>query len=78
MTSIKTILAATDFSDDARNAARRAARLATEHGARLQLLHVMRADALDELRDRLHLATDVRQNLLEDAQRRLDALPNRE
>lgn len=74
MTAITNILAATDFSDDARNAARRAANLAAEHGARLQLLHVMQSDALDELRDRLHLATDVRQNLLADAQGRLETL----
>ncbi|HEU4625188.1 MAG TPA: universal stress protein [Steroidobacteraceae bacterium] len=74
MASLNTILAATDFSDDGLNAARRAASLAAEHGARLQLLHVLRADALDELRDRLRLPVDVRENLVEDAQRRLNSL----
>jgi len=74
MTTIQTILAATDFSADAHRAVRRAALLAGSHGARLQLLHVMEADALEELRERLRLAVDVRQGLHDDAQRRLEAL----
>ena len=43
MTSIHSILAATDFSVDGHNAARRAALLAHELGARLRVLHVLNA-----------------------------------
>jgi nucleotide-binding universal stress UspA family protein len=74
MSSLQTILAGTDFSEDAHEAVRRAASLAVGHGARLQLVHVMKGDALDELRARLQLAVDVRANLLEEARGQLDAL----
>lgn len=74
MTSIQAILAATDFSEDADRATRRAALLASSHGARLRLLHVLQADALEELRTRLGLAPDVRDRLSEDAGRRLNAI----
>jgi nucleotide-binding universal stress UspA family protein len=39
----KTVLAVTDFSDSATNAAWRAGRVACQHGARLSLLHVIAA-----------------------------------
>jgi len=74
MTSIQTILAATDFSEDADRAAHRAALLAAGHGARLRLLHVVQTDALEELRTRLGLAADVKDRLSEDAGRRLAAI----
>jgi nucleotide-binding universal stress UspA family protein len=52
MTLAAAVLAATDFSTDARNAALRAGLLAAEWQAPLALLHVVRADALDALRER--------------------------
>lgn len=48
MTPLRAILVATDFSEDAGMAARRAALLAREHGARCALLHVVPELPLDE------------------------------
>lgn len=45
------VLAATDFSDGARLAARRAARLAREHGLPLILLHVLQHDWMAALQE---------------------------
>ena len=45
MSSMRTILVASDFSFDAHRAARRGALLAREHGATLRLLHVLHPDA---------------------------------
>jgi nucleotide-binding universal stress UspA family protein len=50
MIAIGSLLAVTDFSEGAERAARRAAALAGELGARLELLHVVSAQALAELR----------------------------
>jgi nucleotide-binding universal stress UspA family protein len=50
MKRLHTLLAATDLSAPARHAALRAAMLARQTGARLELLHVMESSALDELR----------------------------
>lgn len=50
MNSLHTLLAATDLSAPARHAAQRAALLARETGARLELAHVLEQAALDELR----------------------------
>lgn len=50
MTSITSVLVATDFSDVGNNAARRAALLAREHGARLHILHVVKAAPCKPLR----------------------------
>lgn len=74
MTRIATILVASDFSPNARQAARRAALLAREHSARLKLLHVLSAPRVKELELRLHAPMDIEHSLLEDAQRSLDAL----
>ena len=41
MSAISPVLAAVDFSDESRRAARRAALVASEQGARLELLHVV-------------------------------------
>jgi len=49
MTRLHTVLATTDLSAPARHAAQRAAMLASETGARLELLHVLEKSALDEL-----------------------------
>lgn len=50
MNPIRSLLAATDFSDDGINACRRAARLAREQGAGLELLHVISGGSLALLR----------------------------
>ena len=50
MTAIASLLAATDFSDGADRATRRAGLLAGAPGARLELLHVVSASALADLR----------------------------
>ena len=49
MTELKTLLAATDFSSSARHAAERAAQIAHESGAQLELLHVLNLEPLQEL-----------------------------
>lgn len=49
MTSINSILAATDFSIYGNNAVQRAARLASELGAQLRILHVEKAPSLRSL-----------------------------
>lgn len=59
MTSVTSILAATDFSVDGNNAVRRAARLAHEHGARLHVLHVLRADGCQPLREWFSPTIDI-------------------
>ncbi|MEF7616662.1 universal stress protein [Aquincola sp. MAHUQ-54] len=51
MASFTSILAATDFSADGNNAVRRAACLAHELGARLRILHVLKATRRKALRD---------------------------
>lgn len=50
MTAINRVLATTDLSAPARHAAERAARLAAEIGARLELIHVIGRTPLDKLR----------------------------
>ncbi|TVO59033.1 universal stress protein [Denitromonas halophila] len=49
MTHLHTVLATTDLSAPARHAAQRAALLASEAGARFELLHVLEKTALDAL-----------------------------
>lgn len=74
MNSLTHILAPTDFSGPSRHAAERAARLAREHGARLHLLHVVHAGALERLRALLGADTGVEPELILDANRQLEAL----
>lgn len=50
MKRLHTLLAATDLSAPSRHAALRAALLARQSGARLELVHVLESGALDELR----------------------------
>jgi nucleotide-binding universal stress UspA family protein len=61
------IVAATDFSDDARRAVRRAAMLASQHRAELELLHVVRRSSLDAVRERIRAPARVADRLVEDA-----------
>lgn len=74
MHTLTTILAPTDFSAPSRHAAERAARLAREHGARLHLIHVVHAGALDRLRGLLGADVGVEAELILDANRQLEAL----
>lgn len=59
MTSFTSLLVATDFSVDGNNAVRRAALLAHEHGARLHILHVVKATGCKPLRDWFHPTLDI-------------------
>jgi len=73
MNDIK-LLAATDFSDDARQAALRAAHLAAQLGAQLELLHVVSGQSLSHLRELFNLGSDADARLLDDARRMLGEL----
>ena len=63
MSSFKSLLVATDFSVDGNNAVRRAALLAHEHGARLQILHVLKPSSCKPLRKWFSTTTDIELNL---------------
>ncbi|MEF8723566.1 universal stress protein [Candidatus Accumulibacter phosphatis] len=54
MNSLQTLLVATDLSAPSRHAAQRAAMLAQQAGARLELVHVLERGSLDELRRLFH------------------------
>lgn len=68
------ILAATDFSAQARHAAERAAHLAHATGAPLTLMHVLPGGALQELREWLGASHPLEQQLHEEAHGQLAAL----
>lgn len=74
MTSIKSILAAVDFSEDSRQAASRATMLASEHGARLELLHVINDVSLRAFGEIFHPADGHAVTIVERAERMLDEL----
>lgn len=75
MTPIRTVLAPTDLSAPARQAAERAARLAAVCGARLVLQHVVSLGALDALRQLFAAQPgDLRQRLLDEARDELREL----
>lgn len=74
MSKIKSLLVATDFSDDARQAVLRAAFLAAEQGAQLGVLHVMSGWSLNSLRELFKLSSDADTKLIDDAKRMLDEL----
>ncbi|MBK1614728.1 universal stress protein [Rubrivivax gelatinosus] len=61
------LLAATDFSPQARQAGERAARLARETGAPLALVHVLPGDTLAALRDWLGAGTQPEQAMHDEA-----------
>lgn len=71
MTVIRSLLAATDFSADAGTAVRRAAQLAASLGASLELLHVVDAGRLSELRALLPDAAPAKDQLLAEAKRQM-------
>jgi nucleotide-binding universal stress UspA family protein len=60
------IVAATDFSEHAGYAAHRAALLAAQHGARLELLHVVAKAPLDALRELFSAKPEGVANLVDD------------
>lgn len=74
MTPIKSLLAATDFSELSRLAAERAARLAAAAGARLHLVHAVSGRALAQLEQLLGMNTAVEAQLLAQARQALDHL----
>lgn len=74
MQAVRSILLATDFSEDAGHAAARAALLATELPASLRMLHVLSAPALSALRSLFSAGGDAEARLLQDARQTLDAL----
>lgn len=59
MASFTSLLVTTDFSVDGNNAVRRAALLAHEHGARLHLLHVLKAAGCKALCNWVSPTTDI-------------------
>jgi nucleotide-binding universal stress UspA family protein len=71
LTTIKSILAASDFSEDARNALSRAGRIAAEQQATLALLHVISGFSLDALRTLLRDPAGVEAGLMDEATREL-------
>lgn len=74
MSQIRKLVTATDFSDDAREAAMRAAALTAELDAQLELLHVVSSSKLDALRELFGLTKDADARLLDDARRMLGEL----
>ncbi len=67
----KRLVAATDFSEDAGNAALRAAMLASEQRAEFELLHVLNRSSLDTLRQWIRTPVDVAERLVEDVRQTL-------
>ena len=65
------VVAATDFSEEAGKAVRRAALLALQHGASLELLHVVSQSSLDAVRRWVRTPADVADRLVEDSRRLL-------
>lgn len=66
------IVAATDFSADAGHAVSRAAILASQQSASLELLHVVSKPALEALREWVPTPTDVAERLVADLRRLLE------
>ncbi|MDB5898526.1 MAG: bifunctional protein : transcriptional regulator, AraC family [Ramlibacter sp.] len=73
MTPIRSIIAATDFSQHASTACARAALVAAEHGAALELVHVLEQEGLTTLRDWLAPKRDYRAAIAEQAEMLLAA-----
>jgi nucleotide-binding universal stress UspA family protein len=69
--TLEPIVAATDFSEDAGHAARRAARLAAQHGVRLELLHVVDRAGRDAVRAWMRSPVNLAERLVDDAGRLL-------
>jgi len=74
MNTLRTLIAATDFSAPSRHAAQRAALLARSSGAGLTLLHTVGGSALDDLRRWLADDAPAAQAIEADARQRLAEL----
>lgn len=74
MSSIRRIVAATDFSFNAHRAARRAGVLAKEQAAALRLLHILNRPTGKALKMMLGASPDIEYELLGEAQRALESL----
>jgi nucleotide-binding universal stress UspA family protein len=74
MSAIRLILAASDFSVSAATAVDRAALLASEHAAGLELVHVVAVQSLTDFRQMYRDTVYTEQQILEHAKRRLDTL----
>jgi len=72
MTKIASVLAAVDFSDDARAALARAGALAAALGARLDVLHVVDAEVLMVLHRDFGGSADAERRMIEELRRLLD------
>jgi nucleotide-binding universal stress UspA family protein len=70
--TLSRIVAATDFSQDAGHAVRRAAMLARRHGIELELLHVVSRSSLDAVREWVREPADFANRLLENTRRILE------
>ncbi len=70
---LRTIVAATDLSESATQAAGRAALLAGEHGATLRLLHVVDVNSLKAVHEVLRSHDAAEAKLVDEARRELDA-----
>lgn len=70
--ALRRILCATDFSTDAASALRRAVMLASQHGARLEVLHVVASDSLDAVRQWVG-APDFAERLVQAARAELES-----
>lgn len=77
MNHLKNILAATDLSGPAQQAADRAARLAKTAGASLRLVHVLNAGVAAQLQSLIGLATDLEAKLFEATHQELQTLADR-
>jgi len=66
------IVAATDFSDDAAEAGRQAARIALRHKVELELLHVVSRPSLDAVRRWVQEPANLADRLVEDARHLLE------
>ena len=65
MKTLKSIVAATDFSEEARHGVDRAALIAKEQQARLELLHVISRSSLDALDNVFRAPADVEAKLVD-------------
>lgn len=75
MVRIQSILAATDFSSDARYAAERAAMISAVTGvSRGVILHVLKSSWLDALKNFVSLSVELEQSMVMNASRSLDEL----
>lgn len=81
MNTLASIVAAIDFSEQARSAAERAALIAQEQRATLRLLHVVSSSSLDDLRNLVRGSAAVEESVLDEAHATLreaaDALRNK-